>query len=349
MMTTYHSKLMLASALLLTASLASDTDAMQCKVGLKGATYDLSELGKQTMGFTVQDRAQVSQQSYIYTFGICRSVAAPANCLNTDGSSRVRYATAPAWQTRADQSTSTTTDRNSLTCKYLGSPDNSDHSWSPIDELDPAKGVKLTYNGGQHCSNGQQRKFALNMKCAPRTVETIEQKVIDESAHCEYEIEIESEYACPTECGLAATGAICGGHGLCGFDTTTETSKCFCNTGRTGAHCTDTIEEASDGIGAVIGLLVFIVIALLGLGALLVMMWRHMQGRSLGSMYSALHADGSAAGTATRDSWGDNASSDILRVELDEPFGDIEFEQQITLGVEHVAEPYPMYADKSQL
>lgn len=270
-------------------------------------------------GFQVRDRVQVSQQNYLYTFGICKAVPAPKNCLNADGSSRVRFSSAPAWQTSVSDAED---------CKYLGSPDKADHSWAAIDEQDPAKGVKLTYSNGQHCSNGQQRKFALNFKCAPRTVETIEQRVIDESRHCEYEIEIESEYACPTECGLIATGAICGSHGLCGFDTTTKQAKCFCNTGRTGAHCTETLDgDTSDSLQPVIGLLVFVVVALLGLGAFLVMLWRHVQGRSLGSMYSALHEEDGGR----RDSF---ESSNMLRVELEQVDQAEEYRAQQVVNVD---------------
>jgi len=237
--------------------------------------------------FTVQDRVQTSQANYLYTFGICSDVEPPTNCLDAAGKSRVKYTTAPAWQTRSDESKSTA-DPSSLTCKYLGAPDEASRSWQVIDAEDPAKGVTLTYSDGQSCSSGLRRKFGINFKCAARTVEKIEEKVIDESAHCEYEINIDSEFACPTECGLAATGSICASHGLCGYDTSTKKAKCFCNSGRTGTHCTETVESASSQFGAVIGLLIFIMLILLAIVGLLVFMWRFLQSRKLGDVYTSL-------------------------------------------------------------
>lgn len=287
---------------------------MACKTTFPGASYDLSKLASMQTSFSVQDRIQTNELNYLYTFGICKAVPAPSNCKNADGTSRVRYDSAPAWQTRVDES-STTTDSSKLTCKYLGSPDAAAHSFSQINAEDPAAGVTLKYTGGQHCSNGLRRTFALNMKCAPKTVEKIEKLVIDESAHCEYEIGIESEYACPTECGLVATGAVCAAHGLCGYDSTVKKSLCFCNTGRTGAYCTDAVEEESSQLGPILGLLIFVVIALVGVVALLIAMWRYIQGRGLGDVYTSLNDNFTIEDR--RDSF-DQDSSDLLRVELEQ-------------------------------
>ena len=109
--------------------------------------------------------------------------------------------------------------------------------WSVLDEEDPGTlGVRLTYTHGQHCSShGERRKLKLNFKCMRVGIEKIEKnvrasvaaalrcaahvsvpQVMDESSHCTYEINIESEYACPTQCGFGGGHAICNNHGVCG-------------------------------------------------------------------------------------------------------------------------------------
>jgi len=263
--------------------------SMTCGFTKKGASFDLSPLAalakQQTGGaFTVQDRIQVYQKDYIYTFGICSSVAPPKNCLDETGKSRVRYDTAPGWQTKATDATD---------CKYLGNPDVTSHTWDVLDAANPAKGASLTYSGGQHCSNGQKRKLKLNFLCSSSTKEKIEQLVIDESAHCEYEINIESEYACPTQCGFSSSGSLCGAHGVCGYDTDKLQAKCFCNNGRAGAYCEE--EASTDSVadyGPILGLVVFIAIGLVVVIAMLVALWRYLQHQkvtAMGDVYQSLH------------------------------------------------------------
>ena len=66
-------------------------------------------------------------------------------------------------------------------CKYLGNPNFGTTSnpinrqWSLYDPTDPGRGVSLTYTGGQHCSNGQQRALQINFLCSKREIEKIDQ------------------------------------------------------------------------------------------------------------------------------------------------------------------------------
>jgi len=276
---------------------------MNCKYvnASKGVSFDLSAIAD-TQSFMLQDRLQTSQQDYIYTFGICTAVEPPANCKTSDGKSRVRHYYSPAWQTRAGESIDTASSVNELDCKYLGSPDDQWHSWA-IDEEDPASGVTLTYANGQSCSHKDpvsgakiRREFAIRFRCAAHTERVIDEEVIDESAHCKYEIEIESEYACPMECGLDASGAICGGHGICGYDTDALRARCYCNRGRGGEHCTEEEgdDEGGQSSGPIVALLVIIVLGVIAVIGLLVYLLKYMNNRKaviMGDIYSSLHSD----------------------------------------------------------
>merc|ERR1712070_274765 len=291
-------RLSVVSSLLLAAyavALSPAPAPMDCSYSndTYGVSFNLHALAEQGKAYTVQDRIQTNELDYVYTFGICGSVAPPTNCLNQDGSSRVQYDYSPGWQTRASESASTSTNPSEMDCKYLGSPSHDAHEWS-INEENPAAGVTLTYTNGQHCSNGERRKLSVNFKCVPKLPKKIDQTVIDESAHCAYELEVESEFACPVQCGLDASGAVCGGHGLCGFDTDTRRARCYCNRGRTGEHCTEDAESAEEqSSGPIVGLLIFIVVAMVIVIALLLYLVRWMQSRKttiMGDVYTSLHS-----------------------------------------------------------
>jgi len=256
-------------------------------------SFDLSALQKSVVPYTAQDRIQASEKSYLYTFGVCKSVAPPLNCQKDTGESRVKWSTSPAWQTRTDESANTVSSVDALDCKYLGSPEQDSHEWS-VNPENPAAGVTLTYSNGQSCSSGQRRKMALNFKCTPKTVSKIEDLVIDESAHCEYDITIDSEYACPLECGLAATGSVCSAHGLCGYDSDAKRSRCYCNEGRTGEYCTEAVQEdeEDEAYGPLLGLLIFVAIGMVLVIGLLVALVRFMRGRKveiMGDVYQSLN------------------------------------------------------------
>lgn len=277
---------------------------MDCKYDSgKGASFNLNALrDRSAQAYTMQDRIQSSEKDYLYTFGICKAVQPPANCLRDNGDARTRYFWSPAWQTKSSETPSHDGSNNeNLLCHYLGAPTHTNHEWS-IDERDPAKGVTLTYTGGQHCTRkdpatGQamQRRFAINFQCAPKTPEKIEQLIIDESSHCEYDITIDSEYACPSECGLEQTGAVCGAHGICGYDSDQGRARCYCNGGRQGDFCTEEAKaEEEDTNGPIVGLMVFVAIMVVLILGMLVMLWRFMQSRkveAMGDVYHSLHND----------------------------------------------------------
>jgi len=276
--------------------------------------YDLTKLQQlsQVKPAVVKDRMQVAQLDYVYTFAVCSTTKPPANCLAADGTSRVDPYWAPAWQTNGTENAITVPDVEDRLCRYLGG--NGEGQLSTVSKfsvLDPKNpndlGVRLTYSYGQHGSGAyknQRRELDLNFKCShacsgsQTCVENWSdpsQNVMDESHHLKYEITIESEYACPTECGFGGSHSICGGHGVCGFDTDLKQARCFCNEGYSGSGCDAASEEEGlAGYGPILALLIFVTIALVGLVAAVVGLWRFVSERTVpldGQAYARMDSD----------------------------------------------------------
>jgi len=98
------------------------------------------------------------------------------------------------------------------------------------------------------------------------------------------------------ECGLDASGAICGGHGICGYDTDALRARCYCNRGRGGEHCTEEEgdDEGGQSSGPIVALLVIIVLGVIAVIGLLVYLLKYMNNRKaviMGDIYSSLHSD----------------------------------------------------------
>jgi hypothetical protein len=169
---------------------------------------------------------------------------------------------------------------------YLGNPDvAAQTTWSLLDDKDPGAGVQLKYTGGQHCSSGARRALAIKFKCAKSGLENIEQQVIDESKHCQYDITIESEYACPTECGFGSATSMCANHGICRYDTDAKRARCFCNRGWRGAGCDEEgSEESAPTYGPVLGLLIFVTVVVVVLIGAMVFFWRYMHQRTMNTV-----------------------------------------------------------------
>ena len=96
-----------------------------------------------------------------------------------------------------------------------------------LNQGDPSKGLSLVYYGST-CSNGDQRKFNMELICADR-MSAVPTHAL-EYTHCSYTITIPSIYGCPLECPVA-NRHLCGGNGHCAYDEDKAAARCFCNHG----------------------------------------------------------------------------------------------------------------------
>lgn len=154
-------------------------------------------------------------------------------------------------------------------CKRLGSTADQ-VEWNLIDEVDPTKGIKLTYLGGETClsknekESGTERQFTINFKCS-KTVSVPEfesLRVIEDD--CRYSLDLETVLGCPNECLIGEDNReLCSNNGFCGMDRDNNAPRCFCFAGFGGSTC-ETFYSTSLFTGTGTFLLV-LCIALVGL------------------------------------------------------------------------------------
>ncbi len=137
-------------------------------------------------------------------------------------------------------------------------------TWGYFDNTDPSRGVSITYGGGDACPQQKTRSLRIWLECVPDAYNVPDQELVVETNDCFYEIFAPSAYGCPTECPLN-NKQLCSNHGLCGFDSGMKKSKCFCNSGFSGADCS--IKAAATGGlsnvgGVLIGVGIFLLVTM---------------------------------------------------------------------------------------
>lgn len=261
----------------------------------KGAHYDLSPYNLASGWYQVNDmRAQRYFQNYTYYFNVCGDVnqiplthTAPYLGCNVtrggpvNGKFEERSGLAPAFQVF----------NNDNLCQRLGkSAIEPDVAWGLFDEENPSRGVYMEYQNGDLCPNDLgPRSLKLYFECSVTGNEPHfgKDEMVEEVSSCNYEIYTKSHYGCPTECPIA-DGKLCGGHGVCDFDSDIKSARCFCDPAYTGSNCVSAVADDS-GLGAVGGVLIFVCILLALLLGVLVFLWTRIRGLRLDpKAYSAL-------------------------------------------------------------
>lgn len=138
-------------------------------------------------------------------------------------------------------------------------------SYGLINPQDPSKGIYVQYGGGDYCNLfSASRSLRVWIPCTEDAENLPDDELVQES-RCQYEIYVPSSYGCPVQCPVVARGdgskALCGGHGICEFDTVIGNSRCFCNDGYTGSDCMGNL-NATSGLSAVGAMLVVVCIFL---------------------------------------------------------------------------------------
>lgn len=244
-----------------------------------GATYDLTALHAQT-GFKIQDETP-EERNYEYIFSLCKDV--DAAYLTEQTSSECDATTlgaSPAYQYIGGS------DGSPGTCEKMGDTYANDLNvrWGVHNQEDPSAGVVLTYLNGDTCvQTGTKRSFELHFICrddASRSKNIPTEEFVEEETLCVYRMNIFTGYGCPTECVRGGDDdVICGGKGVCGYDSVTEKARCFCDEGYTGDGCVEEGSSSSSSSsssggssGGLVAALVIMCLLLVGVVALVVYM-----------------------------------------------------------------------------
>ena len=95
----------------------------------------------------------------------------------------------------------------------------------------------LQYTGGSnYMCNGQDRSLRLHLFCANNPHTLPNEASVVEYPMCTYNIEMQTQFACPISCG-EINRKLCGGYGVCGYDRDMQRARCFCNDGHYGTAC----------------------------------------------------------------------------------------------------------------
>jgi hypothetical protein len=284
------------TVVLLVASLVATAGAASCKWSASGitASYDLSPLMRTGVTpFEVTDGdipcTPAVEANYTYIFDICENVEsakmsarATTACAGKEGVA-LQFDPDP---TKSDN------------CQVVAQLGDKTDGWDVIDPANPAVGVQIQYSNGDKCHHdaeghevpgGIPRSILVKIPCDSSRTAAIPESAAEPS-HCQYEVTIPSMYGCPTQCPISGR-KVCGGHGLCDYDTTHKKVHCFCDDGYTGAACNTKGDSSDSGTsGTVIALLVVLLIMTLGLSAVVVLMVKMLRAyRQDASNYLAIH------------------------------------------------------------
>lgn len=241
------------------------------------ASFDLSGINRPGQSFYFHDESNAASRNFTYIVNICGE-------LNKPRSTCVREK-ATAYQIFNDGR-----------CEALGSnldPPNAE--WKLLDDIDPTKGLSLTYSHGTYCPTyGVNRSLVINFQCENRifTETTVEEK------DCVYTITMPTEFGCPSECARP-DNKVCGSNGFCGYDTDIKNPKCFCDSGWSGSTCLMKGSGEQDGGGSgaqgcdgVCVALIFVFLLLLALiAAAIVILLRVRKMNELNVRFAALAED----------------------------------------------------------
>jgi len=245
------------------SALSADPDRWD----IKGCTYSSTSLGTD---FDFSQLIHASWQSYIvrdpfesasrwlYQFNICNFADQPHGLVCEDKQ-------AGAFRLSEDETE----------CHTLGHLTDASEpaKMALVSTSNPAAGVDLVYPRGSTCKKAEKYSFTVRLVCASPADAGITQ--VDEITECKYRAEFKHPAACPKQCPAGDRG-VCGGNGLCGFDTDAAATRCFCNVGYYGPSCLSRTDEDSsaecDGTCAAL-VVVFCFLSLVFIGVL-GLLWR---------------------------------------------------------------------------
>lgn len=220
-----------------------------------GAHFNLEPLMLHGEGinYHVKDIHDIPERNFTYVFNICSDVGhlPNPNCLKPKDP---EGGLAPAYQVSENN------------CYRLAGHLITDANWHLIDENDPTIGIELEYTGGEFCKSVKAyRSLTLRFICtAELGLPSFETERIRENK-CQYSVDIETMFGCPTECQIGPNRELCSKNGFCGFDTDSRRPRCFCNSGWRLDDCSEKIPVPPKNITTVGAFLIVISVFLFGL------------------------------------------------------------------------------------
>eukprot|EP00472_Partenskyella_glossopodia_P006642 CAMPEP_0197531786 /NCGR_PEP_ID=MMETSP1318-20131121/37117_1 /TAXON_ID=552666 /ORGANISM="Partenskyella glossopodia, Strain RCC365" /LENGTH=354 /DNA_ID=CAMNT_0043088127 /DNA_START=115 /DNA_END=1179 /DNA_ORIENTATION=- len=237
-----------------------------------GALFDLSAL-KEHGDYIVDDALDepTEQYDFKYSFQICKDLDNLPNTLcKTAPNGR------PGAAYQLIQPVGEGRENRNASCELLGSTAGA--KWTMLNEPDGTTGVSLSYTDGDPSFCNGPRTLSIVFQCANVNTVLPTTKVAEpEGSQCHYSLLFNSVHGCPAAC-VSDEKMLCGGHGICGIDKTTNDTRCFCNEGYGGKFCSSAESHGSgssssnSGISPSAGLAaasLFLLVILLGLGAYL--------------------------------------------------------------------------------
>ena len=212
------------------------------------ATWDLSNLMNAGGVYAAYDHDRLDVRNFTYIWSFCRNVPAaklPATCQTkaTIGS--------PAWQVH------TGTDMCYTLGQTMANKQPAPIAIGPIEPDFPARGIRVSYIGGETCGGDVSRKMDINMYCADKPFPAsglLGNTDAREVSTCEYALDIYSHAGCPSQCKVGSNGQLCSGQGLCDYDADAAAARCFCfEAGDSSSDCSDTLAAKDVSHGSPVG------------------------------------------------------------------------------------------------
>lgn len=222
-----------------------------------GVTFDLSALST-SYGIRIRDMHNNSYDPldpysggscvYDYIFSVCSNVDLPSSpvtnssmCATTTGANGTTSSLpSPAFQLVSALSTGC-----GPNCQRLAGPAVNGQFFTVFGR-NPARGVSLYYPGGDTCrvvtstaTSVYPRSVVLDFVCYDGNGYVPQYNEIYEDVQCVYHAIIYTRFACPQQCNRASTAPfrMCSNQGICNYDTSLQSARCFCDRGWSGGAC----------------------------------------------------------------------------------------------------------------
>lgn len=222
---------------------AQPSPQMSCVYNLPSnigtATWDLTGLAGES-GVKIIDSRDNNDSPYDYYLRVCNDMPPPTagSCNTTCGSDgNCRSGPGPAFQVCNNAASCGTA------CYRLG--DTASHGQFVPSFFNPSHGIGLVYTNGDNCTVftnqgavSRARSVWVDFMCYDTTGLLPQQDQVIEDVQCGYHIMVYSRAGCPEQCPFVGIpNKLCGGHGLCDWDTSQNAARCFCNAGWSGPDC----------------------------------------------------------------------------------------------------------------